>query len=430
MYDDVEECNGTNRQTGAGGMSAVDTVRAGGEGSGAADPSDPCPGSAGGGRGGRFPTPTRRGMVAWGIFAVALVVYVIVLGIPYSTDDLLLWIAAALFCACVSDLRRWRQGIIRDWLPLYLVLALYSLLRGYASHLWFQAHWRPELRFDEWIGGGVPLTVRLQDAIYRANDPHVWDYLIWCTYMTHFFASFLVAAVLWWKDHDRFRRFVPLFVGLTLAGYVTYVLYPAMPPWMVAANGDLAPVARIVPMMWDHVGVHGAGAIFEGGSQFDNDVAAVPSLHAAYPLLICLFFWGRARWRARVVLAAYPAAMAFSLVYGAEHFVFDIFLGWTYAIVTFVVGSTLLDRWEVRRQARLDARAAAGEAPERAGASAAPGGAGSAAAVGSVPIAGVTVPAAGVAVPVAGAALPAAGATASGLGDGTVDAGTAGAPSG
>jgi membrane-associated phospholipid phosphatase len=36
-----------------------------------------------------------------------------------------------------------------------------------------------------------------------------------------------------------------------------------------------------------------------------------------------------------VLLAAYPAAMAFALVYAAEHYVVDILLGWIYALIAF-----------------------------------------------------------------------------------------------
>jgi hypothetical protein len=155
------------------------------------------------------------------------------------------------------------------------------------------------------------------------------------------------------RDHGRFRRFVALFVGLTFAGYITYVLYPAMPPWMVSAYAYMEPSARIIPIMWNHVGIHGAAAVFEGNSTFDNDVAAVPSLHTAYPLLICLFFWGRAKPWLRVVLATYVVAMAVTLVYTGEHFVFDIVLGWGYAIVTFIVGSKILNWWSARHHSKV-----------------------------------------------------------------------------
>jgi membrane-associated phospholipid phosphatase len=66
-------------------------------------------------------------------------------------------------------------------------------------------------------------------------------------------------------------------------------------------------------------------------------------------MLICLFFWKGSSRRKRVLLAAYPICMAFSLVYTGEHFVTDIFVGWIYAAATMYFGSKLLDRWEARR---------------------------------------------------------------------------------
>jgi hypothetical protein len=294
--------------------------------------------------GGRNP----RKRVAWVLLIAASVVYVYVSGVPYSSDVIILWITAFLFVSCLG-------GIVRDWLPLYLVLVVYDLLRGYASHPLWGPFIRPQVWFDTHLFGGVTPTVQLQRWLYDPNHLHVWDYVAWATYNSHFFTSFVIAGVLWKRNYPKFRRFVPLFVGLTVLGYVTYVLYPAMPPWMASQTGHLAPTTRIVPLVWNHVGLHVAAALFTGGSRFDNNIAAMPSLHAAYPMLICLFFWKDARIWLRVLLATYVLAMAFAVVYGAEHFVIDVFVGWAYAAVTFVVGSRLLDRWEARR-ARRNAR--------------------------------------------------------------------------
>jgi len=70
-------------------------------------------------------------------------------------------------------------------------------------------------------------------------------------------------------------------------------------------------------------------------------------------------------------------AMATTLVYTGEHFVFDILLGWTYAVVTFVVGSRLLDRRDARKAAKaakrgpaVDLQADAGDRHRSVGASA------------------------------------------------------------
>jgi membrane-associated phospholipid phosphatase len=291
----------------------------------------------------------RRKPVAWAVLAAAFAVSVFCFGFPLSSDTVLLWITAALFVSCLGDVARWRS-LVRDWLPLYLVLALYDLLRGYASHTLWGPFARPQVWFDTHVFGGVTPTVQLQRWLFDPRHLHVWDYAVWFTYDTHFFASFVVAAILWKVDHSQFKRYVSLFVGLTVLGYVTYVLYPAMPPWLASQTGHLPHTTRIVPVVWDHVGLHQAAALFTGGNRFDNNIAAMPSLHAAYPALICVFFWRRARPAARVLLVFYPLAMAFSLVYGAEHFVIDVFMGWLYVAVTYVVGSKLLDRWQARQR--------------------------------------------------------------------------------
>jgi len=57
----------------------------------------------------------------------------------------------------------------------------------------------------------------------------------------------------------------------------------------------------------------------------------MPSLHAAIPMMLCLFFWSRARAWVKVLLLSYALAMALTLVYTGEHYVVDILLGWVYA---------------------------------------------------------------------------------------------------
>jgi hypothetical protein len=319
------------------------------------------------GRGpGTWWTPRRRLAIGWTVFGVAFVIFTIFLGLPYTEDDILIWLTAALLVASLGDPARWRRGVVRDWLPLYAALAVYALLRGYASHVLWGPFVRPQVAFDKFIGGGQPPTVTLQRWLFRANDIRPWDYLAWLTYMSHFFTSFIVAGVLWKRDHARFRRFITLWVGLTFLGYLTYLLYPAMPPWLASNTGHIAGITRIIPVMWNHVGVHGASAVFTGGSRFDNNIAAMPSLHAAYPMLLLLFFWSRARTPLRVLLVSYVLAMAFTLVYTGEHFVIDEFVGWTYAIVTFVVGNRLFDgwaRWRNGRRQSNDSRETPSELP-------------------------------------------------------------------
>ena len=170
-------------------------------------------------------------------------------------------------------------------------------------------------------------------------------------YVSHFFAALLVAAFLWKFAYPRFRRFAGLFVALSFAAFVTYALFPAAPPWLASQSHAIGPTAKIVDEIWAHLGLHNGGSLLSARSPLANPVAAIPSLHAAYPVLLMLFFWrGAGRWR--WLLALYPLAMAFALVYTGEHYVFDIFLGWLYAVVVYFVGTWVADRWALRRAAR------------------------------------------------------------------------------
>jgi hypothetical protein len=297
----------------------------------------------------------RRVTIGWVVLAATIVVYFFVAGIPWSLDWVFIYITAGLIVSSLGTGLRWKRLIV-DWLPFYLVLAVYGLLRGYAADTLWGPFVKPQVWFDTHVFSVDP-TVQLQAWLYSPGL-HIWDYLCWCCYMSHFFVSFIVAAVLWKTNHRKFRRFVPLFVGLTFAGYVTYVLYPAMPPWMAYQTGHLGHVTRIVPVVLDHLHLHSGAAVFTGGNKFDNNVAAMPSLHGGYPMLLCLFFWKGSSVKKRVLLAAYPICMAFTLVYTGEHFVIDIFMGWLYAAATFYFGSKMLDRWEARQLRRRLAKEA------------------------------------------------------------------------
>ena len=314
----------------------------------------------------------RRTLIGWTVLALTFVVFVAIIGVPLSDDTVLLWLAAVLFVASLDNLKDWRTGVVRDWLPLYLVLFVYNLLRGYASHVLWGPFVRPQIAIDKLIGLGTVPTVTLQRWLFDASHLHWWDYAAWAVYNSHFFVSYVIAAVLWKRNHRRFRRFINLFVGLTFVGYAGYLLYPAMPPWMASAAGHgvqglgtpvpaylrlatgyQGATTRIIPLVWQHIGLKAGAALLTRGSEFYNNVAAMPSLHAAYPMLILLFFWRRARWPIRVLLVGYVLAMAFTLVYTGEHFVTDELAGWACAIAVYFIGSRILDR-------RLDRRQAAG----------------------------------------------------------------------
>src|SRR5947209_18289524 len=53
-------------------------------------------------------------------------------------------------------------------------------------------------------------------------------------YMLHFLAPLLAGFALWMTNRSLFRRFAITFVLVAVAGFATYIIYPAVPPWMAA----------------------------------------------------------------------------------------------------------------------------------------------------------------------------------------------------
>jgi membrane-associated phospholipid phosphatase len=80
-----------------------------------------------------------------------------------------------------------------------------------------------------------------------------------------------------------------------------------------------------------------------------NQIAAMPSLHSAFALLAVVFVGSACAGGGGPLLAAYPLAMTFTLMYGGEHWMIDVLAGWAYVLVTLaVVGGA--ERWWTRRR--------------------------------------------------------------------------------
>jgi membrane-associated phospholipid phosphatase len=286
--------------------------------------------------------------VAWGLASAAMIA---MYGVPTSHAFVFAWLAAGMAAFAVADFRRKFFRFVLDWSPFMGVLFIYDRLRGYADGLLVHPREVPQIKVEAALFGKPIPTVWLQHHLWHGvNDLRWWDYATWFIYLTHFVVTLLVAAVLWTWAHQHFARFATMVCVLAITGFTTYVLYPAVPPWMAAQQGVIGESHRTVKLVWPHVPVAAYGNIFEGGEHYANNVAAMPSLHAGYALLVVLFLWRLSPWWVRPVLALYPPAMAFSLVYGGEHYVVDCIAGWAYAAFAYFSVEYVFARRAARRE--------------------------------------------------------------------------------
>lgn len=315
-------------------------------------------------------------------WAIALIISWTMHGVPLDRTGLLLWIGGGLLAWSIGHRPLWT--VVLDWLPFAAMLTLYDYSRGLALHLHRPTLWTPQITSDRWLGFGHDPTSWLQSHL-KMPQPAWWEVIVSCTYTSFFLAPYLIAGVLWVRDRRLWRRFATLFIGISMLGLIGFVLYPAAPPWAASqctavqvadhpadptcmtlpngrADGGLVDpvhnthgaanyVERISGRGFAKLGLKTAESTLSEGQAAANEVAAIPSLHAAITLLVTLFLWPIVRRRWRPLLVAYPLVMAFSLVYSAEHYLTDILIGSALTTVVWLA----VGWWDRRRKKVADA---------------------------------------------------------------------------
>lgn len=292
--------------------------------------------------------------VRWGAYAVyfAVLAWIIVTdGVPTGRTDLAIIIISGLVLTSIG--RSWRATaqVIMDWLPFTGVLLLYDQTRGVADRLGIPLHESDILRWEKASFGGVEPTVWLQHHLYHPPHVYWYDAIFTLVYITHFLATPVLAAILWLRDRAVWLRYITRVIALSLAGLVTYILFPEAPPWYAARDGLTDPIHRLSARGW--IWLHAGNLnhlLANAQNEGSNPIAAMPSLHAAFALLVALTIAAQLRTRWRYLLFLYPAAMGLTLVYTGEHYVLDLVAGWVYALAIHAA----VTRWEARRARRRE----------------------------------------------------------------------------
>jgi hypothetical protein len=222
---------------------------------------------------------------------------------------------------------RRRMEFVRDFAPFILLLLSYDALRGFADDLASNAHIGYPITLERLLFFGHIPTQDLQRWLSSEEVTHWYDSLAALLHAAHFVVPLLFAALIWQHRRGQYWRFITALLLLSYAGFITYLLLPTAPPWWAGNTGHLEGVGVV------HLSGHTA---FLYDKVSPNPVAAMPSLHAAYPWLFFLFacrLWGK---RGRPVVL-YPMAVFFSSVYLGHHYVVDIIAGVIYATAAYTI---------------------------------------------------------------------------------------------
>jgi hypothetical protein len=243
-----------------------------------------------------------------------------------------------------------------DWAPLILFWIAYDMMRGIADSIrgviQVEAPYKLEyFLFSNFFGGKIPSFWFQDFQSWLGNTifHRFLDIMVANLYTLHFAIPLVVGWIFWHTTNDRktFYRYFYTLTVLNAMALVTFMLYPAAPPWYVASYGLVQPA---------HTAFHGlsAGSLINVDKLFGthfyatvwdsfnpNHFAAIPSLHGAYPIVTAIFLYQKfhryAKW-----LFIYCIAVWICAVYTNHHYVIDLIIGAFYVAVAYFVTDKIL----------------------------------------------------------------------------------------
>jgi len=160
----------------------------------------------------------------------------------------------------------------------------------------------------------------------------------------HFAVTAGTLAWLYVRHPDRYPRWRWSLACTTLLALVGFLAFPLMPPRLISPEfqmGSYQDTLHTVGGLWN----------FEDGAiaKLSNQYAAMPSLHFAWSLWVCLALWPclRGRW-ARGLAVAHPVITLVAIIATANHYWLDAAAGALTLLGGWLLGG-LLCTWAVRR---------------------------------------------------------------------------------
>jgi membrane-associated phospholipid phosphatase len=214
----------------------------------------------------------------------------------------------------------------KHWIPFIGFFFLYEFLRGYADDispfynttlLWIYK--LESLMFTE-----LPTTF-LQRTLL--GNRFIVNFSLFF-YASFFYFPFFSAFAIWLNNTKKFEKFASKFLLLSFIGLLFFFLIPTAPPWLIDHNLNLG-LERVI--YTDTILKQIAGVSIFYHFIHSNAVAALPSLHTAWPVFTAMFIIGEYKRRFTYFLLIVPIMISFSVILSAEHFLLDVVAGWLLA---------------------------------------------------------------------------------------------------
>jgi hypothetical protein len=157
----------------------------------------------------------------------------------------------------------------------------------------------------------------------------------------HFSASFTFMAWVFLRHPDAWRRIRAWFLGVTISGLAIHVAFPLAPPRMLTHEGFVDTLHVYGPSIYSRDVTESAA----------NQLAAMPSLHFAWAVVVAAGFVSIRRSRLSWLMVLHPAITLLAIVATANHYWLDAAVGGLLVVVSAVVTRLVMRAAERRRTA-------------------------------------------------------------------------------
>ena len=243
------------------------------------------------------------------------------------------------YTASISRVARtvWNNGLY-DLLLIAIAFAFYSVVRMGSSHSQIEATYN-----------AVDI-VQLQRALYIAHESSIQELILWNEGLIHVFNSiytyghfWLIGAAAIWlfiRHRETYVLFRNAFFISGAIGLIMFNVFPLAPPRILPGEYGAVDTLRLF-----------SPVNYENSGAFVNEYAALPSLHVAWNLLICLAIASVAQNRLVQVWAfAMPLIMSVTVVVTGNHWIIDAIAGYIVGMIG-LAGALFLKRegWRIKQ---------------------------------------------------------------------------------
>lgn len=268
----------------------------------------------------------------------------IFIGFRLDHFNFILFLTVAYFSSRVT--RKFVLGFVFFW----MFWILYDAMRIFPNYMISSVHIVEPYLLEKTLFGissGGELLTPNEWLAERTNT--ISDFLSGLFYLTWVPLPMLYCLYLFNTDRRMLLRFSATFLFTNIVGFCIYYAYPAAPPWYVSYYGfveDFSVPGNAANLLRfdDVIGFPLFSSMYNKNA---NVFAAIPSLHAAYPVVLLYFANKQKKMWLTILCVVDVVGIWYAAVYSLHHYIIDVLLGLFCAIIAIFVFNLLMKRMKI-----------------------------------------------------------------------------------